>query len=94
MKVRVAHRTPQMNIDEVFAGPTSEAVVLAMQKAVASKVNFALRLFVNAMSPLQFAQEVVKRYNEASGKNVPPPRSCDEFIQLGEAEGIATVLER
>lgn len=93
MKVRVNYKSKQMSVDEVFTGETEEAVVAAMQKAVAAKVNFAVRLFVNTMSPLQFAQEVVKRYNEAADKEVPSPRSCKEFIELGQAEGIATVIE-
>ena len=93
MKVRVSYRASGISLDEVFSGTTPEAVVSAMQRRVASQVGFAVRLFVNAISPLQFAHEVVKRYNEASGKNVPPPQSCAEFIELGEAEGIATVLE-
>jgi hypothetical protein len=93
MKVRVTYRSPQMSVDEVFVGDTPDAVVSGMQKAVAAKVNFAVRILVNSLSPLQFAQEVVKRYNEASGKSVPPPRSCAEFLQLGEVEGLATVLE-
>lgn len=93
MKVRVTQETKQFSIDEVFTGATPEAVITAMQKTVASKLNFALRLVVNTMSPLQFAQEVVKRYNDATGKQIPTPRTCSEFIQLGVNEGIATVEE-
>jgi hypothetical protein len=80
-------------VDEIFSGQTPEEVVAAMQKAVAARVNFAIRLLVNAMSPLQFAQEVVKRYNDALGRNVPTPQSCAEFLRLGETEGIAQIVE-
>ena len=93
MKVRITQTTPQMTVDEVFTGTTAEDVVRAMQKEVASRVNFALRLMVNALSPLQFAQEVVKRYNDATKKSVPIPRSCQEFIDVGIGEGIVTILE-
>ena len=93
MKVRVKTVTPEGPIDEVFAGPTAEAVVAAMQKAVASRLGFAMRFFVNSMSPSSFAQEVVKRYNQETRKSIPIPKSCDEFLKLGEQEGIVTVLE-
>ena len=94
MKVRVTYNSPQMGVDEVFSGDSPEDVVRAMQRAVAAKVNFALRILVNSLSPLSFAQEVVKRYNEATRKSVPLPRSCAEFLELGEKEGLATFLER
>ena len=35
MKVRVTYKAPQMSVDEVFSGDTADAVVKAMQKAVA-----------------------------------------------------------
>jgi hypothetical protein len=93
VKVRVTYKTPDISVDEVFQGPDCEAVVAAMQKAVAGRLNFALRLFVNAMSPTAFAQEVVSRYNAAMKKSVPRPASCEEFVRLGVEEGIVTVLE-
>ncbi len=93
MKVRVQTETPQSPIDEVFTEPTADAVVSAMQKAVASRLGFAMRLFVNAMSPLTFAQEVVKRYNQETKKSIQLPNSCEEFLKMGEQEGIVTVLD-
>jgi hypothetical protein len=93
VKVRVTYKTPDISVDEVFRGDDAEVVVRAMQKAVAGRLNFALRLFVNAMSPTAFAQEVVSRYNSATKKSVPRPSSCEEFIRLGVDEGIVTVLD-
>jgi hypothetical protein len=93
MKVRVNVQTPQMTLDEVFSGADAEAVVRAMQKSAAGRLSFLLRAFVNAMSPLQFAQEVVRRYNEAMKKDIPAPTSCQEFLERGQTEGIAQILE-
>ena len=93
MKVRVTYTSNQMAIDETFTASSPEEVVRAMQRAVASKVNFAVRILVNSLSPLQFAQEVVRRYNDATGKAVASPRSCAEFLELGQAEGLAEILE-
>lgn len=94
MKVRVRQKMDDWEVDEVYTGRDEEAIVTAMKGAVAGRLNFALRLMVNAMSPLAFAQEVVQRYNEAEGKALPRPASCEQFLQLGEAEGIVTFLER
>lgn len=94
MKVRVVYQTPQVRVDEIFTGKDAETVVGAMQKAVAAKLNFAMRLLVNSMSPLGFAQEVVKRYNEETKKSLPLPQSCLHFLQQGEQEGIVIFLEK
>jgi hypothetical protein len=94
MKVRVNYSSKQMIVDEVFTGSDADEVVAAMKRAVAGKVNFAIRILVNSLSPLQFAQEVVRRYNEATGKTVPAPRSCEEFLEFGQTEGIASILEQ
>ncbi len=94
MKVRVTYDTPQMKVNEVFSGDTAEAVVNEMKKTVASHLNFALRLAIGAMGPAQFAQEVVKKYNDATGKRVPLPTTCSEFLEAGAREGIVTFLDR
>lgn len=93
MKVRVTYRASQMAIDETFEGATADAIVTAMQREVAGRLNFLMRPFVLGMTPTGFAQEVVRRYNEATGKSVASPRNCAEFLTLGEAEGIVTILE-
>jgi hypothetical protein len=93
MKVRVVYQTPDIAVDDIFSGRDADAVVTAMKQAVAGRAGFALRLIINMMSPLAFAQEVVRRYNEATKRDVPWPKSCAEFLQLGEAEGIVKILE-
>jgi hypothetical protein len=93
MKVRLTYTTPQLAVDEAFTGGDADSVVEAMKKTVAGRVNFALRMVVNAMSPLQFAREVVSRYNAAKGTAVAPPSSCAEFLQQGVREGIVTIID-
>ena len=93
MKVNVKASIGNNHIDQDFEGKTADEVVSAMQKAAAAKAGFAIRLFINSMSPLSFAQEVVKRYNQETRKSMPIPSSCDEFIEQGQTEGIVTILE-
>ena len=93
MKVRITYSDQQVDIDQEFSGATADAVVGAMQKEVAGKLGFAIRLFVNTLSPTQFAQEVVRRYNQTTSSSLPVPGSCLEFIRLGEREGIVKVTQ-
>lgn len=94
MKVRITQKTPQFSVDETFTGNTADDIVRAMKDTVAARVNFMLRPFVTAMTPLQFAQEVVRRYNDATHKSISAPQSCAEFLDQGEREGIVTFLDR
>ena len=93
VKVRVTYRTPDISVDEVFVGESAEAVVTSAQRHVGSRVNFAVRLLVNSLGPVQFAQEVVRRYNDAFKRSLPLPRSCAEFLELAAAEGLVTIIE-
>jgi hypothetical protein len=52
-----------------------------------------MKPFVLGMSPTQFAQEVVSRYNSGTGRSVPKPTSADEFLTFGQVEGIVTFLD-
>jgi hypothetical protein len=91
MKVLVTINDPQLTINEAFTGANADEVVGRMKARVSRELPFAMRLMVGAMSNLMFAQEVVKRYNEAQKQNAPIPASCEEFLQLAQAHGFATI---
>ena len=91
MKVRVNINQQGVEINEVFSGNTAEDIVHAMKSRVARELNFALRMVINGMSELSFAQEVVRRYNENARKNVPIPNSCEQFLQSAQSEGFASM---
>ena len=93
LTIRVTYSTKEISLDTTFSGITPDAVVAAMQKEAAGQVGFAMKLIVNSMSALQFAREVIKRYNEATGRSLPSPGSSLEFIRLGEREGIIKVIQ-
>lgn len=92
MKVHVSIQQQNINVDEDFEGANSDELVGKMKARVAKELPFAMRVMVNAMSNLMFAQEVVKRYNQNSKKDLPSPQSCDEFLTLAQEQGFATVL--
>lgn len=91
MKVNVNINHENMKVNETFSGTNAEAVVAAMKSRVTRELPFALRLAANAMSPLMFAQEVVKRYNNSAKTNLPRPNSCEEFLQIAVDQGFATL---
>jgi hypothetical protein len=93
MRVKVNITQDNMTINETFSGRDAEEVVAAMKSRVARELPFALRLAAGAMSPLMFAQEVVKRYNSNQKKNLSVPNSCAEFLSLASNEGLAIIEE-
>ena len=94
MKVRIKVEHPQLKVDEVVSGRNAEEIVTTVKGNVAKKVPFALRLLINGMSPLGFAQEIVKRYNAEMKTNEPKPASCEEFLISAEKLGFVTILEK
>jgi hypothetical protein len=93
MKVHVKIDQDSINVDEAFAGNTADEIVGQMKARVARELSFAMRLGLNALSNLAFAQEVVKRLNQAHKLNLPIPNSCDEFLRLAQEQGYATIVE-
>jgi hypothetical protein len=91
MKVHVDVKLEEIAIQETFEGTTPEEIVGKMKIRVARELSFAMRMAVNAMSNLMFAQEVVRRYNETMKLDLPLPRSCEEFLHLAQQQGLATV---
>jgi hypothetical protein len=92
MRIRVTYRSRDLQIDEVLEGADAEAIVRMAQQRVAAKAGLLPRLFINSLSPLQFACEVVKRYNHETGSALPLPLRCEEFIETAREAGIVTIL--
>ena len=88
MKVHMKYQTPDLTIDQVFEGTGSEEVVKAMQRGLSARMGGLMGMVVNAMGPLQFAQEVVRRYNISSKSNQPVPHTCEEFLNSCRTAGI------
>lgn len=86
MKVRVSLEIAQRRIDEVVSGKDADDV-LAQAKARVEKELGWKGMFLKAMSPLGFAQEVVKRYNAGTKSQYAIPQSAAEFLKLGQDLG-------
>jgi hypothetical protein len=91
MKVHVKIDQDNFSVDETFTGANADDLVGQMKARVAKELNFAMRLALNAMSNLAFAQEVVKRLNQAKKLDLPIPKNCDEFLQLAQQQGFAQI---
>ena len=91
MRVKVQISQPEIKINETFSGVAPEEIVAAMQARVAQEMPFLMRPFVRAMTPVAFAQEVVRRYNADRKKNLALPQSCQEFLTQAQTEGFAEI---
>ncbi len=79
------------HIDETLSGSTADDV-LAQAKARVTKELGWKGLFLNAMTPLAFAQKAVEMYNGAHRTTYAAPKTAAEFFTLGKDLGYITVL--
>ena len=91
MKVRVTMQVAGRNVDETLTGPNADDV-LAQAKARVTKELGWKGLFLNALTPLAFAQKAVELYNGAHKTSYAVPQSAEEFFVLGKDLGYVTML--
>jgi hypothetical protein len=92
MKVRVRFEIADRSIDETVEACGAEELLAIAKARVARELGWK-GLFLNAMTPLSFAQMAVQRYNDHYKAHYPIPKSAEEFVEFGEATGNLTVLE-
>ena len=93
MKLHVHFDTPELRVDEVVEGPNAETVVAAMQSRVAKELGFIKGAVVRSMSPLAFAQQATRMYNNAMKTNAPIPATCEEFLNYGVEQKFSSWVE-
>ena len=91
MRVHVNVSLEAMSVNETFEGATADDIVGKMKARIARELGFAMKMIVNAMGNLVFAQEVVRRYNELKNLSLPLPTSAQEFLSLACEQGLASV---
>ncbi len=91
MKVRVTMAVAGRQIDETLTGRNADDV-LAQAKAKVTKELGWKGLFLNALSPLAFAQKAVEMYNSSHKTMYAVPQSADEFFVLGQDLGYITLV--
>ena len=92
MKVRVDLEVAGRAVHETVEG-TDATDLLAKAKARVAKELGWKGMFLNAMSPLAFAQLAVNLYNEKFKTEYPTPKTAEEFFEFGAKTGTLTVLE-
>ncbi len=91
MNVRVTMDVAGRHIDETLTGTDADDILSQAKARVARELGWK-GLFLNAMSPLTFAQEAVRRYNNAYKTQYALPQNADEFLTLGQDLNYLTVL--
>jgi len=92
MRLHIHFQTGDIRVDEIVEGDTAEIVTAKMQARVAQEVGFPIGIMLKKISPLQFAQEAIRKYNSTTSATTPIPQSCDEFLKIGIEKGFATAL--
>lgn len=93
MRVRVHIDQEGFRLNELFDGATAEQVVAAVKDRISRDVPFVLRIGLSRMSPVGFAQEVVRRYNKSEGQNLPLPTDCAQFLDQAQKIGVAEIVQ-
>jgi hypothetical protein len=83
MKVRVTMNIAGQQIDETLTGADAEDVLAQAKARVAKELGWK-GLFLNAMTPLSFAQKAVGLYNSANHTTYALPQTAEEFLRLGQ----------
>ncbi len=91
MKVRVTMDVAGRHVDETLTGPNADDVLAQAKVRVAKELGWK-GLFLNALTPLAFAQKAVALYNSAHKTTYAEPQSADEFFVLGKDLGYIAIL--
>lgn len=79
------------HIDETLNGPDADDVLAQAKTRVTKELGWK-GLFLNAFTPLAFAQKAVELYNSAHKTTYTVPQSADEFFVLGKDLGYIAIL--
>jgi hypothetical protein len=93
MKLYVRFDIAGLSVDDVIEGENAQEITGKAKDVVATKLGTFMGALVRSMSDLQFAQEVVRRYNAAHGSSCSLPTTVEEFVMWAIAEKLATVVE-
>ncbi len=91
MKVRVTLSLAGRNIDETLTGDNADDILSQAKARVARELGWK-GLFLNALSPLSFAQKTVSLYNDAHKTDYASPQNASEYLTLGQQLGYFTFL--
>jgi hypothetical protein len=86
MTVRVKFSMGDRDINEEVTAPDADTMLAMAKDRVAKELGWK-GMFLRAMSPLQFAQLAVSKYNEHFGTNYATPTSGDDFLKFGQETG-------
>lgn len=92
MKVRARLDVSGTQVDEIAEGKDATDLIAQAKARVAKHLGWK-GVFLNAMTPLAFAQLAVKMYNDHHGASYPIPATAEDFVKFGIETGNLTVIE-
>lgn len=91
LRVHFHIQHPSVKFDAIITGKDADEVVSILKDRVVADLKFPIKLAAMRLTPLDFAREIVLKYNQEERQSLPRPNSCREFLHLVEAIGYATV---
>jgi len=93
LRVHFHIKHPAVQFDAVITGSDADDVVAKLKDRIVGELKFPVKLYAMRLTPIEFAQEIVSKYNQEEHQTLPRPNSCREFLHLVQAIGYATVDE-
>lgn len=93
MKIHLQLQLMNQKIEETIEGQDAAALLHMVKQETGKRVPFFLRGIVNGMTDMGFAQEAVRRANQANGRKDPSPASAQDFLDWAVERGWAQVVE-
>ncbi|MDO8683259.1 MAG: hypothetical protein Q7N50_07250 [Armatimonadota bacterium] len=93
MRLQVNFNIQGLSVNETIEGDSPADITHKAKLGIASKMGFLAGAFVRSMSDMDFACEVVRRYNSATNSSCVLPSTLDDFIAWAVAYDLAVVEE-
>ena len=93
MKLQIKFDIQGLSVDEAIEGAGAPEITHQAKMTIASRLGFLAGVFVKSMPDLEFAREVTRRYNSATGSHCDMPASVEHFIEWAIAQGLASVID-
>ena len=93
MKLHVTFSISDLSVDDVIEGDGVADITHKAKLAIAERLGFLAGAFVRSMPDLEFAREVVRRYNGATGADCTLPPTVDRFVEWAIERKLASAVD-
>ena len=81
------------DIQQTVEVASAEDALRRFKQEAAKRAPFLMRPIISGMSDLTFAAEAVKRNNQMTKRDDPPPASAQAFLDWAAERGYLTIVQ-